>query len=53
MHHQYGISLLIPETSFSRKTSGGFMKGQLFFQVIFISQGICYMYLYLELLVSG
>ena len=30
--HQYGISALVPQTSFYRETSGGLIKRQLFSQ---------------------
>ena len=32
IRHQYGISVLVPQTSFRGKTSGGVGKGRLFFQ---------------------
>ena len=34
MHHQYGISVLIPQTFFCGKTSGNVAKCQLFSQAI-------------------
>lgn len=31
-HHRYGISALVPQTSFGRETCGDVVKNQLFFQ---------------------
>ena len=41
-HHEYGVSVLIPQTSLHQKTSGGVAKCQLFSKVTFeLFQFVC------------